>query len=270
MKYLHVKRIILCLSLTLGLQADPIKLSGVVSSDNEKSISSRYMGFVKAVYVEEGATVKKGDVLYEIDSKEIDTAKANVELSIAQAKLNEQMYENQYANVMLNLERHQRLLTKDMVSKFDVENLELSAKNLKAMVEIAKQQSAQAIQKLQEVKNQYNYLIVCAPNDSVVISKHIKVGEMALPGIPAVVLSDLSSLKIVTEVSEAHLHTLKRGDKVGLVISSLGLSFNGIISAIIPHSNPQAHTFKVKISFESPQPLYPGMYVEVVFEGQNL
>ena len=68
MKYLHVKLVILCLSLTLGLQAAPIKLSGVVSSDNEKSISSRYMGFVKAVYVEEGATVKKGDVLYEIDS----------------------------------------------------------------------------------------------------------------------------------------------------------------------------------------------------------
>lgn len=269
MKYLHVKISILCLSLTLGLQAAPIKLSGVVSSENEKSISSRYMGFVKAVHVVEGAQVKKGDILYEIDSKEVDTTKAQAELSIAQAKQNEQMYANQHANALLNLERHQRLLTKDMVSKFDVENLELSVKNLKAMMEIAKAQSAQAVQKLQEVKNQYHYLIVRAPNDGVVISKTIKVGEMALPGTPAMVLSDLNSLTVVSDVSERELNTIKRGDAANVIFSSLGLTIPGRISAIVPHSNPQAHSFKVKISFETTQTLYPGMYAEVVFEGQN-
>jgi RND family efflux transporter MFP subunit len=268
-KYLHVKVLILCLSLALGLHASSLKLSGVVSSENEKSISSRYMGFVKAVHVEEGSFVKKGEILYEIDSKEIDTTKTNVELSIAQSKLSEQMYTNQYANARLNLERHQRLLAKDMVSKFEVENLEVNAKNLKSMVEIAKAQTAQAVQKLQEVKNQYHYLVVRAPNDGVVISKHIKAGEMALPGVPALVLSDMSSLHVVVDVAETHLGKLKRGDKVHLVFASLGVDVEGSIATIVPHSNPQAHTFKVKIAFKSSQTLYPGMYAEVIFEGQN-
>ena len=117
---------------------------------------------------------------------------AQSDLAISQAELNLRMYQNQYQNAALNLERYQRLLAKDMVSKYEVENLELSANNLKAMVEIAQKQIAQAKQKRQEVLNQYQYLKIKAPNESVVIEKHIKAGEMALAGVPTLVLADLS------------------------------------------------------------------------------
>lgn len=266
MKSLHVS-LWLFIFLAVWLQAAPLSLSGVVSSDNQKSITSRYMGFVKEVYVEEGSSVKKGDLLYVIDSKEIDTAATQTDLAIAQAELSLAMYENQYANAMLNLERHQRLLAKDMVSKFEVENLELSTKNLHNMVLIAKKQIEQAKQKRQEVQNQYHYLKVKAPNDGVVVSKHIKAGEMALPGVPSMVLSDLSSLKIVTEVAESHLGSLKIGDKVSVVIASIGYKSSGSIASIIPNSNALSHTFKVKIAFDVNEKIYPGMYAELLFEG---
>lgn len=269
MKALHVKMVSLLMVFS-GLNAAPIMLSGVVSSENQKSITSRYMGFVKEVYVEEGSYVKKGELLYVIDSKEMDTAKAQAELSIAQAELNEQMYSNQYKNAQLNLERHQRLLAKDMVSKFDVENLELSTSNLKAMMEIAHKQRLQAHQKLQEVQNQFQYLHVKAPNDGVVIEKHIKVGEMAIPSVSSLVLSDLSSLRVVVDVSESHLASLKPGDTVEVNIASIGYKGEGKITAIVPSLNAQSHTFKVKITFIPTKNVYPGMYAEVSFKGQSL
>ncbi len=148
MKSLHVKVLIWAFAFVSMLHASTITLSGGVISDNQKNITSRHMGFVKEVYVEEGSVVKKGDLLYEIDAKEVDTAKVQVELSIAQAQLNAQMYESQYNNALLNFERHQRLYAKDMVSKFELENLELSASNLKAMMTIAQKQVVQAKQKL--------------------------------------------------------------------------------------------------------------------------
>ena len=265
---LHVK-IFLLLMLVSGLNAMPLMLSGVVTSENQKSISSRYMGFVKEVYVEEGSTVKKGELLYVIDSKEIDTAKAQVELSIAQAELNEQMYTNQYKNAQLNLERHQRLLAKDMVSKFDVENLELSVTNLKAMVDIAHKQRLQVQQKWQEVQNQYHYLHVKAPNDGVVVEKHIKVGEMALPGVSSLVLSDLSSLRVAVDISESHLSSLKLGDVVDVAIASIGYKTEGKIVSIVPSLNAQSHSFRVKIAFNPTQGIYPGMYAEVSFKGMQ-
>ena len=65
-----------------------IELSSTVISDNEKLITSRFMGFIKSVNVSEGSIVKKGQILYSIDSTEIDSKKQ-------QALMGVQMYENQ-------------------------------------------------------------------------------------------------------------------------------------------------------------------------------
>ena len=160
----YVKSTVVCLIASLSLNAASLNLSGSVISENQKTLSSRYMGFIQTVNVNEGDVVKKGDLLYSIDSKEVDTALAQSDLAISQAELNLRMYQNQYQNAALNLERYQRLLAKDMVAKYEVENLELSANNLKAMVEIAQKQIAQAKQKRQEVQNQYQYLKIKAHN----------------------------------------------------------------------------------------------------------
>jgi RND family efflux transporter MFP subunit len=262
-----MKKIILLLALAASLIAESITLSGTVISDNRKMITSRFMGFVTDVKVSEGDFVKKGQLLYTIDSKEIDSALTQVKLAISQAELSLQMYQNQYTNVKLNLERHKRLLEKDMVSKFEVENLMLAEQNLANMIDIAKKQVAQAKTQLEEVKNQYRYLNIKAPNDGVIVSKNINVGEMAMPGMPAFVLSDLSDLKIYAEISEDNLDRIQYDKKVEINIPSQNIKTDGIISAIIPSSNPMTHSFKIKISFKNVyESIYPGMYATVTID----
>ena len=247
------KILILLLGLTFSALAETITLSGSVISDNQKMITSRFMGFVTNVYVSEGDFVKKGQLLYTIDSREIDSARRQAELSL-------QMYQNQLNNVKLNLERYKRLLAKDMVSKYEVENMELALKNTQDMVEIAKA-------RLEEVKNQYKYLRIKAPNDGVIIAKNIKVGEMAMPGMPAMVLADLNDLKIEVEIAENDMKSIYVGKKVIVNIPALGLKEIGKIHAIIPSSNPMTHTFKVKVAFKNKtKKVYPGMYATVTIE----
>lgn len=245
-----MKFLILLISLSSLLFSEALTLSGSIISDNEKMITSRFMGFVTEVHVCEGEHVKKGDALYSIDSREIDSASRQAELSL-------QMYQNQYTNVKLNLQRHQRLLKKDMVSKYEVENIELAAKNLEDMIAIAKA-------RLNEVKNQYRYLHVSAPNDGVIIAKNIKVGEMAMPGMPAIILSDLNQLKVTIEVAESELSRIEYNKKVQVTIPSISLELQGRVNAIIPSSNTMTHTFKIKISIPNKKyRLYPGMYATV-------
>lgn len=242
--------ILLTLALAGLLSAQSLILSGTVISDNEKMITSRFMGFVTEVAVSEGEQVKKGQPLYSIDSKEIDSA-------VRQAELSLQMYQNQYGNVKLNLDRHRRLLEKDMVSRYEVENLELAAKNLEDRISIAQA-------RLNEVKSQYRYLRITAPNDGVIIAKNINVGEMAMPGMPAIILSDLSALKVAVEIAESELKRIRFGKKVKVTIPSFELVLEGKVNAIIPSSNPMTHTFKVKISIDAQKVhLYPGMYATV-------
>jgi len=259
------KKILIFLALGTLLIADSITLSGTVVSDNKKMITSRFMGFVTEVKVSEGEFIKKGQLLYTIDSKEIDSALTQVKLGISQAELSLVMYQNQHTNIKLNLERHKRLLKKDMVSKFEVENLVLAEQNLANMIMIATKQVEQAKAQLQEVQNQYKYLNIKAPNSGVIVSKNIKVGEMAMPGMPAFVLSDLSNLKISAEIAESDLGRIKHGTEVIVNIPSLKIKTKGKITAIIPSSNPMTHTFKIKISFKSnTKSIYPGMYATVV------
>lgn len=250
MKKIFIVFILVFLSIT-NLIA--IELSGTVISDNEKIITSRYMGFIKKVYVSEGDFVKKGDLLYEIDSSNIDSNKQ-------EALLNLQIQENNLSNVQTNYERYKRLYEKDLVPKYDLEQLELKLKNIKNMISIAKA-------KLKEVNYQYTYLKIKAPNDGLVIKKSIKSGEMAMPSAPAIILSDLNSLKIKTDINESNLGKIKIGQEVDVTIESIGLVTKGKIAAIVPNVQNMTHSFTLKISFDTKDVhIYPGMYSKINLE----
>jgi len=257
--------LMIAISSSMAIEFD---LSGAVISDNQKMITSRYMGIVKKMLVTDGEVVKKGQLLYVIDSKEIDSKKEQVELGISQAQLALQMNKNQLNNVLLNLARNQRLYKKGMVSKYDLENLQLASENMKDMVLIASKQVKQARAMKKEVMNQYNYLKLRAPNDGVIVAKRLNEGEMAIPGMPGVILTDLSKLSIMVEVAENDLKFMYIGKSVNIKIPSIHYITTGKIYAIIPNSNPMTHKFKMKIRFNTKKKsIYPGMYANVHIKG---
>ncbi len=240
--------------LTNITHAQNIELSATVISDNEKFITSRFMGFVKELHVSEGSLVEKDQLLYKIDTTDIDAKKR-------QAKLQVSMYTTQYQIVKRNYARFKRLLAKGLVSESQVEELQMNHNNLRDMINVAKAQ-------LSEVNNQYKYLEIKAPNSGVITKKMVKVGEMAMPGMPALVLTDLSDIKVKAEISETNLFKIKKGSEVEVQIPSIEYTTSGRVDSIIPSSNPMTHTFLIKISFESNKNVYPGMYSKVIIKGE--
>ena len=87
---------------------------------------------------------------------------------------------------------------------------------------------------------------------------------MAMPGMPAIILSDLSNLKISAEIAENDLSRIKHGTKVQVSIPSQKINVIGKVYEIIPSSNPMKHTFKIKVSFKNKyKSVYPGMYATI-------
>lgn len=233
-----------------------MELSGTVISDNEKIITSRYMGFIKDVYVKEGDFVKKGEKLFTIESSNIDSKKEELELSL-------QIQRNNYNNIKINYERYKRLYKKDLVPKYDVEQLELNLLNVKSMMNILQA-------KLKDLQYQYNYLKIVAPNNGLIIKKSIKSGEIFVPGSVAVVISDLDSLNIIITIAESDLKDIKVGKIVDISIASIGLITKGKIVSIIPHLQNVTHSFEAKISFDKKdKTVYPGMYSKVNLNLEN-
>ncbi|RUM77346.1 MAG: efflux RND transporter periplasmic adaptor subunit, partial [Sulfurovum sp.] len=113
--------------------------------------------------------------------------------------------------------------------------------------------------------NQYNYLKIHAPNEGVIVAKKLNEGEMAIPGMPAVILTDLSKLKIIAEISETQLKFISMNKAVNIEIPSIGLQTKGHITSIIPSSNPMTHKFKIKMTFDTKgRSVYPGMYAKII------
>ncbi len=151
-----------------------------------------------------------------------------------------------------------------MVSKYQLENIQLAVKNLEDMVEISQKQVEQAKAMKKEVMNQYQYLKLRAPNNGVIIAKKLNAGEMAIPGMPGLVLTDLSRLSVMVEIAESDIKFMNMGKKVDISIPSLGFKTLGKIYSIIPSSNPMTHKFKMKIKFNTKgKSVYPGMYANV-------
>ncbi|WP_417331993.1 efflux RND transporter periplasmic adaptor subunit [Halarcobacter sp.] len=248
------KILILTILLIINLQA--LEISGTVISDNEKVITSKFIGLIKKVNVKEGDFVKKGQTLYEIDSSNIDSLKK-------EALFNKQILENSLENIKLNYERYERLYKKDLVSKYDLEQLELKFKNTQSQLNIAKA-------KVKEVLKQYDYLKVKAPNNGLIIKKSIKQGEIALPSMPAFILTDLDSLKIKSSIAESALQVVKIGNKAKIIIESINLQTTGVVTSIIPDINSMTHSFIIKLSFDKKdKEVYPGMYTKVYLELNN-
>ncbi|RXK14138.1 efflux transporter periplasmic adaptor subunit [Halarcobacter mediterraneus] len=244
---------ILAFITSLNLYAQ--ELTGTVISDNEKIISSKFMGYIKEVNVSEGDFVKKGEILYIIDSSNIDSLK-NEALS------SYEIQRNNLENIKLNYERYKRLYKKDLVAKYDLELLELKLKNTEKMLKIAQA-------KVKEINTQYEYLKIKAPNDGLIIKKSIKEGELAMPSSPAFILTDLNSLKIKTSISESQLSKVKINDEVIVIIDSINYKTKGKIKSIIPNTVNMTHSFILKIEFDKKDKnIYPGMYSKVIL-GQN-
>lgn len=231
-----MKKLLILAIFTLNIFANSLQLDGTVESQNEKVISSKMMGYITKIYVNEGDSVKKGQLLYEIDPTDIVH--------------NSDILKSQVQNLELNLKRYKDLLNQDLVSKFEYEQLELNLITAKA--------------KLSELNANFNYLKIKASNNALVIKKSIKEGEMATPMMPHLILTDLDDLIIKSNIAESNLKNIKLNQEVDIEIPSQELRTKGKIVAIYPNMVSTAHSFSIKISFDKRDfQIYPNMYAKI-------
>jgi len=234
-----------------------------IYSKNQIMIATRLMGFIKKMPIEEGDVVKKGQLLFEVDPTDITSMLNQARGAVLQAKSGVLMAEMAYADALKDYERFKNLYKNGAVSKRDFEKMELMKNIRKKQVDMAKGMLKQALAGLARAKAQLKYAKVTSPIDGVVTKKLKKVAEMALPGYPVVILSDLHALKAKSFVKEEDIDKLKIGMPVTIYVPAIDKTYKAFISSIIPSGDPMTHSFIVKYTFKKePKGLLPGMYAK--------
>jgi len=257
-----VNKLLLILTLLLSFTfAGRLEVTGTVVSDNQKMIGARYMGYVKKTHFNIGDKVKREDVLFEMESTEFDIMQSQTELALEQAEMMVEVYRTRLDDI----EREKKSLKrKGLKGGTDWNELEDLAENVEAGLAATRTLVKNASEKVKQMATVMEYLEIKAPNNGIIVQKQIRVGDLIVPGMLAMVLVDLDHLEIEAQISETDLGKIEKGKQVHIDIPSIKYRTTAMVKSIVPAANPMTHTFTIRLSFHKrDKQIFPGMYVKI-------
>jgi RND family efflux transporter MFP subunit len=230
-----------------------VTASGYLVARTRATLSSKVLGRVSWLGVQEGSRVTKGQILARLESPDLAAARDQVKAQVDQAKV--------------ELDRGSKLQAQGILDAATLDKLRSQKLTLEA--QLAYQN---ALLESMELR---------APFSGVVTQKLSEVGETVAPGsagganaINAIlVMADFDTLEVEVEVNEASIAKLTRGMPAEVRVDALdgqGIRANlkGKLREIYPSSNRQKAVVIVRVAFvEKDSLLVPDMGAKVTFLG---
>jgi RND family efflux transporter MFP subunit len=199
--------------------------------------------------------VKKGALLAEIATPELDRqlAQAEADLNTAQANAN---------NARIQADRYSGLVKSNAVSRQDTDTFVNQATATAAAV-----RSAQAnVDRLRELQS---FEKVYAPFDGVVTARNVDTGQLIDPGAGKELfhLQAIETLRVYANLPQAYSNNVKRGSKIGLTFAEhSGKTYQGTLVRTADAIDPASRTLLVEIDVDNRAgELLPGSLAQVHF-----
>lgn len=236
-------------------------VTGTVVSDNQKMIGARYMGYVKDIHFNIGDKVQREDVLFTMESAEFDIMQSQADIALEQAELMVELYRSRLDSIR---KEQKSLRRRGLKGGTDWKELESMAQNIQAGLAAARVMVKNSMEKAKQMATIMDYLEVKAPNSGIIVQKQIRVGDLIVPGMLAMVLVDLEHLEVEAQVAETDLLKVQKGQVVKIDIPSMKFRTTAMVKSIVPSANPMTHTFTIRIAFDKKdKTIFPGMYVKI-------
>jgi membrane fusion protein (multidrug efflux system) len=194
---------------------------GNVQSDKSAIIYAENSGVVQSINVNEGQSVKKGQVLV---TQDVEMIARNMTEIRTQLDLAEILYEKQ-----------KRLWDQNIGSEVQF----LEAKNRKESLENS----------MATLKEQRQKSSVTAPFDGVVDKIFPKVGELVGMSVPLVRLVNIDELYINADISERYIGDLSKGNSVWVIVNRKD-TIKSSISRLGDYINPSNRSFEMRVEID--------------------
>jgi RND family efflux transporter MFP subunit len=239
-----------------GAPVESFVLPGNVTAYTDSPIYARTSGYLTRWYFDIGARVKKGALLCEIATPEVDQqlAQAQADLGTADANAN---------NARIQADRYSSLVQSNAVSRQDTDTFVNQASATAAAV-----RSAQAnVKRLEELQS---FEEVYAPFDGVVTARNIDTGQLIDSGAAKELfhLQAIQTLRVYTNLPQIYSVAAKRGEKIGLTFAEhAGKTYEGTLVRTADAIDPASRTLLVEVDVDNRSgELLPGSLAEVHFK----
>lgn len=174
-------------------------LDGLVNAD----VRAQVAGYILRQAYQEGAFVKKGDLLFQIDPRPFQAALDQAEGQLAQAKAMLANAEAVQRRTELDVNRYTPLAKEQAASQQDLDNAVQNNLAAKATVETAKAQIQTYQAAVETAKINLEFTRLVAPIDGIAGQAQLQVGALANPSSgPVTSVSTLDPIKVYFTVSE--------------------------------------------------------------------
>jgi RND family efflux transporter MFP subunit len=241
---------------SMGATSSEVVLPASVQGFIDSPVYARTSGYLLHWYADIGTHVRKGKLLADIQTPELDQQVQQAQSDLATAQANLQL-------AQITADRWQKLLLKNAVSKQESDQYS-SDLNAKRAVLSAQEANVRRLQQLQGFEKIY------APFDGVITARNTDIGDLIQAGentTPQELfhLSSVDRLRVFVPVPEVYQSVLHSVRQVNL--SSDAYPKERFVGTIARSSNaidPLSRTLRVEVDIDNPKTLlFPGAYVFV-------
>ena len=221
-------------------------LTGVVEPADLVYVIPKAAGEITTVHVKNGDYVTEGQLLCEIDTKQVDGARLQMEAAAVQLK-----------DAQTNLNRMRVLYASGDISAQSFEQIESAAKGAKIQYDSAKL----------AYDYQLEFSSITATISGKIESSTMEVHGMASQTNPLCVISSEGTKVVNFAVTGAVLGNIKEGDQIR--IEKSGSEYVGTITEVNTMVDPATGLFKIKASVEKGDALINGATVKLYIMSDN-
>jgi len=256
------------------------EVTGTVRARTAAVISSKVMGYVREVTVRPGDRVRAGQLLIELDARDLEANWRQAQAAVDEARSAVPEADNAVAAAKAGLELAQVTFRRmqDLFQKRSISNQEYDEATAKLRVAEAQYEMAQARRRQLDAKIQQaeqalqaaavmrGYARIAAPFDGLVVEKNVEPGNLAAPGTPLLVVEQEGAYRLEAAVEESRIGVVRLGQSVRVRVDALGRELTGRIAEIVPAVDAAARSFTVKIDLPGAPGLRSGLFGRAVFE----
>ena len=242
--------------------AQTLRLSGTLSAREDIAVSTPLQGLkIVAVYADTGDTVKRGQVLAQLEDVNADSQLRQTEAQLARAKAQLRSQQAAAAEAAATLKRYRPLAEADALSRQELDQQKSAAATAAANVEAAKADIAQLQAQLKDSRNQRGKTQIVAPADGVIAKRNAEAG--ALTGTDALfhIIKD-GTVELAADAGADELPLLQNGAQAQVSVRGRNEAVGGTVRLVSPEIDSSTRLGKVRITLAHSDGLYTGTYGE--------
>lgn len=214
-----------------------VSATGTLNPVNTVQVGSQVSGTIQRLHSDFNESVKKGDVIAQIDPAVFHAKLAEAEANLKTAQAAAKKAEVSVRDAKRELERQTQLAGKKLVAESVIDAARFAYDVALVELELREAAVAQALAAREREKVNLDYTKISTPIDGTVISRDVDVGQTVAASLQAPTLftiaNDLTKMQVEAEVDEAFVGQVKEGQRVRFsVFAYPGRSFYGEVAQI--------------------------------------